>query len=100
MIDWNKVEEDIKKLAHSARYEIGTTEEHAEVIFNYIKSLIEEEFKLLVKFNYEKELNMSEVIWQRIQDLNLEDNQNISIYINESKKELPKFKDIIGLFNK
>ena len=61
----------------------------------------EKEFKLLIKFNYGKGLNMSKVIWQRIQDLNLEDNQEISIYItNESKKELPKFKDIIGLFNK
>ena len=86
MIDWNKVKNDIEKLAHSTRYEIGTTEEHAEVIFNYIKSLIEKEFKLLVKFNYGKELNMSKVIWQRIQDLNLKENKNISIYItNESK---------------
>ena len=85
MIDWNKVKNDIEKLAHSTRYEIGTTEEHAEVIFNYIMSLIEEEFKLLIKFNHKKELNMSKVIWQRIKDLNLEDNQNISIYVNENK---------------
>jgi len=85
MIDWNKVKNDIEKLAHNTRYEIGTTEEHAEIIFNYIKSLIEKEYKLLVKFNYEKELNMSKVIWQRIQDLKLEDNQNVLIYISESK---------------
>jgi len=45
----------------------------------------EKEFKLLIKFNYGKELNMSKVIWQRIQDLNLEDNKEILIYTNESK---------------
>ena len=82
-MDYNKLEETLKKYIHAIKYEEGTVAEYAKKLTNYFEALIEKEFKLVIKFNYKKELNMSKIIWQRIKDLDLIEDKNILIYIRE-----------------
>ena len=82
-MDYNKLEETLKKYIHAIKYEEGTVAEYAKNLTNYFEALIEKEFKLVIKFNYKKELNMSKIIWQRIKDLDLIEDKNILIYIRE-----------------
>ena len=83
IMDYNKLEETLKKYIHAIKYEEGTVAEYAKKLTNYFEALIEKEFKLVIKFNYKKELNMSKIIWQRIKDLDLIEDKNILIYIRE-----------------
>ena len=78
----------MKKFIHAIKYEEGTVEEYAKKLTNYFETIIEKEFKLVIKFNYKKELNMSKIIWQRIKDLDLIEGKNISIYIVEEYHNL------------
>ena len=82
-MDYNKLEETLKKFIHAIKYEEGTVAEYAKKLTNYFEAIIEKEFKLVIKFNYKKELNMSKIIWQRIKDLDLIEDKNILIYIRE-----------------
>ena len=82
-MDYNKLEETLKKYIYAIKYEEGTVAEYAKKLTNYFEALIEKEFKLVIKFNYKKELNMSKIIWQRIKDLDLIEDKNILIYIRE-----------------
>jgi len=97
-MDWNTVNEKIKELAHNARYEIGTTEEHAEEILNYVKTLIAKEFKLVASglvydssCEYSGGFHIGKGWGNEANDFDLceimdkYDKKNISIYISENE---------------
>lgn len=93
MINWNKVEEDILTKLHNSLQEIdpdsaelkmgyGTLLATGKEIKNYTKSLIEKEFKLIVKgrvIDLIRDKKLSELLsWQYLY-------KNISIYITNDK---------------
>ena len=48
-MDYNKLEETLKKFIHAIKYEEGTVAEYAKKLTNYFEAIIEKEFKLVAK---------------------------------------------------
>ena len=87
MIDYNRLEETLKKFIHTIKYEEGTVEEYAKKLTNYFEAIIEKEFKLVAKgkvqnFNGEYWIgdNSEYSFMSKVKDLK---GKNISIYIVE-----------------
>ena len=104
MIDYNRLEETLKKYIYSIKYEEGTVEEYAKKLTNYFESLIEKEFRLVASGEVIKINNtfyLANRINNKIEEVCIidellefcEDNKiifrlgkNISIYIKEDDK--------------
>lgn len=85
MIEWDNVEKDLRGLAHNSRYELGTTEYHAERILNYFKDLIAKEFKLVARGKVEVEPlpTSPKFEYGLLYELSNCQGKNIEVYIRE-----------------
>ena len=90
-MDYNKLEETLKKYIHAIKYEEGTVEEYAKKLTNYIESIIEKEFRLVASGTvYKNDLYWT--IGEKLSSLTFNEliikkynGKNISIYISEDR---------------